>query len=363
MCIAARLDSTPTPAHRRIPPWREPVIAVESETCTRDVDEFAHPHLGRSSLSIATSVLPFLGLWVAMYFSLSVSYLLTLALAVPAAGFLVRSYILFHDCTHGSLFRWRWANVWLGSFLALIFFTPFARWRYDHVGHHATAGDLDRRGLGDVPTLTLAEYEAMSRWGRFGYRMFRNPLIMFGIGPAYAMLWQPRFVPRQARAKIYDSTWRTNFAIAITVVGLCWLVGWQAFLAVEVPLVVIAGAAGLWLFYVQHQFEDVYWRRTEDWNYADAALRGSSYLRLPKILQFFTGNIGLHHVHHLNPRVPNYYLQRAHDHVEAFQRVPTMSLWDGLRAVRFKVWDESGARLLTWGDVRRLRLAAATTTG
>jgi acyl-lipid omega-6 desaturase (Delta-12 desaturase) len=325
--------------------------------CLRSVDRFAQPHLGRTSLSIATSLVPFLALWFAMYVSLSISYLLVLALAVPTAGFLVRTYILFHDCTHGSLFRWRWANVALGSVLGLIFFTPFARWRHDHVGHHASAGDLDRRGIGDVPMLTLAEYEAKGRWGRLGYRLFRNPLVMFGIGPIYSMIVQPRWAPRTARAKIYDSTWRTNFAILCALGAICLLIGWQAFLLVEVPLVVIAGAVGLWLFYVQHQFNDMYWRRSEEWSYADAALHGSSYLQLPKILQFFTGNIGLHHVHHLNPRVPNYYLQRAHDEVDVFRSVPRVSFWEGLKAVRFKLWDERTARLVTWADVRRLRLA------
>jgi omega-6 fatty acid desaturase (delta-12 desaturase) len=173
------------------------------------------------------------------------------------------------------------------------------------------------------------------------------------------MVLQPRWASPSSRTKtkIYESTWRTNLSIALVVGLLCWLIGWQAFLMVEVPLVVIGGAAGLWLFYVQHQFEDVYWKRTDDWSYADAALRGSSYLRLPKILQFFTGSIGLHHVHHLNPRVPNYYLQRAHDDVDALRHVPKMSFWDGIKAVRFKLWDEHAARLVTWGDVRRLRLA------
>jgi len=342
---------------------RRPLVIELDDDVSRDtgtirsVDLYAQPHLGRTSLSIATSLVPFLGLWVAMYFALSISYLLVLALAVPAAGFLVRTYILFHDCAHGSLLPWRRANAWFGSALALIFFTPFARWRHEHVGHHATAGDLDRRGIGDVPTLTLAEYQAMRWQGRLGYRLFRNPLIMFGIGPVYSLLIQPRWAPRTARPKVRLSTWRTNVSIALAVAGLCWLIGWQAFLLVEAPLVVLAGGSGLWLFYVQHQFEDVYWRRTPEWSYTDAALRGSSYLRLPKVLQFFTGNIGLHHVHHLNPRVPNYYLQRAHDDVEALRGVRRVSLWEGLRAVRFKLWDEGAARLVTWSDVRRLRLA------
>jgi omega-6 fatty acid desaturase (delta-12 desaturase) len=322
----------------------------------RSIDAYARSTLGRSSLSIATSLVPFLALWAAMYFSLSISYLLTLALAIPTAGFLVRTYIMFHDCTHHSLLPWKRANEWFGSFLALIFFTPFARWRSEHVGHHATAGDLDRRGVGDVPMLTLAEYQSMSLGGRIGYRLFRNPLVMFGIGPVYSMILQPRWAPRSAKAKIQRSTWRTNASIVLAVFGMCWLVGWQSFLLVEVPIVLLAGSAGLWLFYVQHHFEHAYWERGDDWNYADAALRGSSYLRLPKVLQFFSGNIGLHHVHHLNPRVPNYTLQRAHDEVDVFRSVPKVSLWDGLRAVRLKLWDEGSARPVTWADVRRLRL-------
>jgi omega-6 fatty acid desaturase (delta-12 desaturase) len=338
--------------------------ACASEDLRRDsdafqyaVDHWARPHLGRTGLALLTSVVPFLGLWVSMFYALSVSYLLVLAISVLAAGFLLRTYILFHDCAHGSLLPWRRANAWLGSVLALIVFTPFARWRYEHAGHHATAGNLDRRGLGDVPTLTLAEYQAKGWLGRLGYRLFRNPLIMFGLGPIFAMLLEPRWAPRTARSVVQRSTWRTNVAIALMVAGMCWLVGWRDFVYVEAPLVFLAGGAGIWLFYVQHQFAETYWEHTPEWTYPDAALRGSSYLRLPKILQFFTGNIGLHHVHHLNPKVPNYNLQRMSDFVPALRHVPRVSLWEGLRAVRFKLWDEQSERLLTWGDVRRARVA------
>src|SRR5262245_13849707 len=327
----------------------------------RAVELYAKPSVPRTLASLATSLLPFLVLWGAMFWSISVSYLLTLALAIPAAGFLVRTYILFHDCAHGSLVANRRANDWLGSVIALIVFTPFARWRYEHVGHHATAGNLDRRGIGDVPTLTLAEYQSKKWTGRLGYRLFRNPAIMFGLGPIWAMLIQPRTVPKDAPDVVRKSTIRTNIAIVLMVTGLCLLFGWQAVLLVEAPLVVLAGGSGIWLFYVQHQFEDVYWERTADWSYPDAALRGSSYLRLPKVLQFFSGNIGLHHVHHLNPAVPNYNLQRAHDEVDVFRSVPKVSLWDGLRAVRLKLWDENRARPVTWADVRRLRLATVPT--
>jgi omega-6 fatty acid desaturase (delta-12 desaturase) len=316
------------------------------------VDRYAQPDLGRSLLSLATSVVPFIGLWVLMYLALQVSYLLVLVLAVPTAGFLLRTYILFHDCSHGSFLPGRRANAYLGAVLALIVFTPFALWRYEHAVHHATGSDLDRRGIGDVPTLTVAEYNARSWGGRLGYRLFRNPMIMFGLGPIFAMLLEPRWVNRSARPRIQRSVWGTNLAIALVVGGLCWLLGWRDFLLVEAPLVPLAGGVGIWLFYVQHQFADTYWRHSPEWSYTDAALRGSSYLRLPKVLQFFTGNIGLHHVHHLNPKIPNYNLQRTHDENPIFHSVPRVSLWDGLRATRLKLWDEDAGRLVTWAESR-----------
>jgi omega-6 fatty acid desaturase (delta-12 desaturase) len=333
------------------------------DTGWRDsVERFARPHLGRSLWSLATSVVPFIGLWALMYLSLQVSYLLVLALAVPTAGFLLRTYILFHDCSHGSFLRSRRGNSWLGAVLALIVFTPFAQWRYEHAGHHATGSDLDRRGIGDVPTLTLAEYDAMSWRGRLGYRLFRNPLIMFGLGPIYAMLLQPRMVDRSERPRIQRSVLGTDIALVLVVGGLCWLLGWRNFLLVEAPLVPLAGGVGIWLFYVQHQFETTWWRRTADWSYTDAALKGSSYLQLPKVLQFFTGNIGLHHVHHLSPKIPNYNLQRAHDEIPLLQSVPKVSLMDGIRATRLKLWDEDSGHLVTWAQrrARRSRMESLT---
>jgi omega-6 fatty acid desaturase (delta-12 desaturase) len=322
----------------------------EGASWHESVDRYARPDLGRSLLALATSVVPFIGLWVLMYLALQVSYLLVLALAVPTAGFLLRTYILFHDCAHGSLLPGRRANAWLGAVLALIVFTPFAYWRHDHVVHHATGSDLDRRGIGDVPTLTVAEYNARSWRGRLAYRLFRNPMVLFGLGPIYSMLVMPRWVPRSARPRIRRSVWGTDLALALVVGGLCWLLGWRDFVLVEAPLIPLAGGVGIWLFYVQHQFEDTYWQRSAEWSYEDAALRGSSYLRLPKVLQFFTGNIGFHHVHHLSPKIPNYNLQRAHDETPIFHSVPRLSLWDGLRAVRLKLWDEDAARLVTWAE-------------
>jgi omega-6 fatty acid desaturase (delta-12 desaturase) len=314
---------------------------------------YAKPHLGRSLRDLATSVLPYLALSVAMYAALKVSYLLVLVIAIPAAGFLVRTFILFHDCSHGSFLASRRANLWLGTVLGLFVYSPFLRWRHDHAIHHATSGDLDRRGGGDVRTLTVSEYQALPPRARLGYRLFRNPLVMFGIGPIVALLVGPRIVAKSARPRMRQSVLGTNVALALLIVALCWLVGWRDYLLIQAPTLLLAGSAGIWLFYVQHQFEDAYWESAETWTYADAALRGSSYLKLPRVLQFFSGNIGLHHVHHLSARIPNYNLQRAHDENAIFHEVPTLSLGDGLRAVRLKLWDEKHRRMVTFAEARR----------
>jgi omega-6 fatty acid desaturase (delta-12 desaturase) len=332
---------------------------VDTDDTTRigraNLDRYARSDLGRSLLAVATSVVPFIGLWVLMYLSLQVSYLLVLVLAIPASGFLVRTYILFHDCAHGSLLPSRRANAWLGSALGLLVFTPFARWRYEHVVHHATAGDLDRRFVGDVPTYTVAEYQAWAWPTRLAYRLYRNPAVMFGLGPIYAMLLEPRWAYPSAAPRIKRSVWATNLALVVVIGGLCWLIGWRDFVLVEAPFLLLAGGTGIWLFYVQHQFDHTYWQRSPEWSFEDAALSGSSHLQLPKVLQFFSGNIGLHHVHHLNAKIPNYNLQRAHDEESIFRHVPSISLGDGLRATRLKLWDEDAARLVTWRDLRRER--------
>ena len=335
--------------------WRESRPARSGAAASwRDLlAPYAQQRLGRSLLDIATSIVPYLALSVLMFLALPVSYLLVLALAVPAAGFAMRTYILFHDCSHGSFLASKRANGWLGVVLGLVLYAPFQSWRHNHAVHHATAGNLDRRGVGDVPTLTVAEYHAM-RWPRrLGYRLFRNALVMFGIGPIFAMIVQPRFVSRSARPRLRRSVIGTNIALAVLIGTLCWLVGWREYLLVQLPVVVLAGGAGVWLFYVQHQFEDSYWERGGEWSYDDAALRGSSHLKLPRVLQFFTGNIGLHHVHHLSARIPNYNLQRAHNENPIFHAVPTLSLGDGLRAVRLKLWDEERGRLVTFAAAHR----------
>ncbi len=320
---------------------------------------YARPHLGRSLLDLATSLVPYAALTVLGYVLLDVSVLVVLALAPLAAGFLLRTYIVFHDCAHGSFLPSKRANAWLGKSVGLLVYHAFYPWRHSHAVHHATAGDLDRRGIGDLPTLTVAEYDASPFAKRLGYRLFRNPLVMFTVGPVFALVIQPRLWSSDMRPRIKRSVIYTNVAVLAMVAALCAVMGWQEFLLVQAPLVVLAGGMGVWLFYVQHQFEDVYWRSGEEWSYADAALKGSSYLKLPKVLQFFTGNIGLHHVHHLSARIPNYNLQRAHDENPVFHDVPTLSLWDGLRAVRLKLWDEERGRLVTFREARATSLHSA----
>jgi omega-6 fatty acid desaturase (delta-12 desaturase) len=313
---------------------------------------YARADLGRSVIDVATSLVPYLALLAAMYVLLAVSYWLVLAVSVPAAGFLVRVYILFHDCAHGSFLPWSKANEWLGAVCGLLVFTPFQRWRHQHAVHHASSGDLDRRGVGDVVTLTVAEYVALPRHRRLGYRLVRNPVVMFGLGPIWAMILAPRFVSRGQRRRIRRSVWRTNVALAAVIGLLCWLLGVESFVLVELPSALLAGSIGVFLFYVQHQFEDAYWQSSDSWSYDEAALQGSSYLRLPKVLQFFTGNIGLHHVHHLSTRIPNYNLQRAHDAHPVFGQVPRLSLWDGMKCVKLKLWDQERGRLVTFRQAR-----------
>jgi omega-6 fatty acid desaturase (delta-12 desaturase) len=230
-------------------------------------------------------------------------------------------------------------------------YTPFASWRHEHAVHHASSGDLDKRGMGDVDTLTVAEYRSKGPFGRLGYRLMRNPAVLLGLGPIWSLMLEPRLVPDWGR-RFWRQIIATDVALAAIVGGLCWLVGWKAFLLVQMPSAMLAGAAGVWLFYVQHQFEDVYWERHEDWSYARSALQGSSHLVLPKVLQFFTGNIGLHHVHHLSARIPNYNLQRAHDDNPVFHDVPTLSLRDGVQVLRLKLYDEDRRRLVTFSDAR-----------
>jgi omega-6 fatty acid desaturase (delta-12 desaturase) len=314
--------------------------------------------LSRSVLDVATSIVPYLALSVLLDLTLGVSVLLTVSLVVLAAGCLVRTFVVFHDCAHGSLFGSKPANRWVGRLAALLVLSPFERWRHDHAVHHGTSGDLERRGVGDVITLTTDEYRARSWRGRLAYRLIRNPFVMFGLGPILAMVIGPRIATRAQRPRLRHSVLCTDAALFVLAAGLCWLMGWERLLLVWAPSALIAGSVGIWLFYVQHQFEDAYWEDAADWDYTDAALRGSSYLKLPWPLEFFTGHIGFHHVHHLNARIPNYNLRRAHRENSVFHQVPTLSLLDGLRAVNLKLWDQDRGKLVSFAQARHARIVA-----
>jgi len=316
------------------------------------LDAYAEPRLGRSLLDIGTSVVPYVALLVAMTFALRVSVLLSLLLVLPASAFLVRTFIVFHDCTHGSFMRTRRANDLLGVALGLLMWLPFRGWQHEHAVHHATAGDLDRRGVGDIATLTVAEYEALPAWRRAVYQLVRNPLIMFVLGWLFVFVLKPRFVPGGSRPRVRNSVLATNLALALIIAALCLTIGWRDYLLVQGPVFAVRGAIGIWLFYVQHQFEDTYWQDHAVWRYDHAALVGSSYLKLPGVLRFFTGNIGFHHVHHLSVGIPNYNLQAAHNGTDRLQMVRPLTLRQGLRATRLKLWDERRGRLVTFREAR-----------
>jgi omega-6 fatty acid desaturase (delta-12 desaturase) len=316
---------------------------------------YAVPRRGRAISNLLTSVAAYLGLIGASCVALSVSPWLAAGLSALAAGFHLRTFIVFHDCAHGSFLPSKRANALLGAALGVLVYIPFALWRREHAIHHATAGDLDRRGVGDIQTLTIDEYRARPWWGRLGYRLFRNPLVMFGLGPLWVVLLGPRIVSWSSPSRLRRSVLGTDLALALLVTALCLLLGWQGFLIVQLPALLVSGSVGIWLFYVQHQFEDTYWQSGETWSYDDAALKGSSHLRLPRVLQFLTGNIGLHHVHHLSARIPNYNLQAAHDENVALHSVPTLSLLDGLRATRLKLWDEQQGKLVGFRALRAAR--------
>ena len=316
---------------------------------------YAVPQSGRATSNLLTSVAPYLGLIAASGVAFGFSPWLAGGISVLASGFLLRTYIVFHDCAHGSFLPSKRANALLGATLGVLVYTPFALWRREHAIHHATAGDLDRRGVGDVQTLTVDEYRASPWWSRLRYRLFRNPLVMFGLGPLWVVLLGPRVVSWSAPRRLQRSVLGTDLTLVVLIASFCWLLGWQEFLVVQMPALFVSGAVGIWLFYVQHQFEDTYWQSSEAWSYDDAALKGSSHLRLPRVLQFLTGNIGLHHVHHLSARIPNYNLQAAHDENAALHSVPTISLLDGLRATRLKLWDERQRKLVGFRAARATR--------
>src|SRR5712692_3356299 len=335
---------------------------MNARVWARNLARYRMPSLGRSIVEILITVVPFLALWTSMWAVLDIGYWLSLLLALPAAGFLVRLFMIQHDCGHGSFFRHRLANDWVGRVIGVLTLTPYDVWRRTHAAHHASSGNLERRGIGDIDTLTVREFRALSFWGRLRYRLYRNPIVMFGVGPAYLFVIRQRLPVGLMRSgwQGWTSAMATNFAIAAIVATLIWFIGIGPFLLLHLPITILAGSVGIWLFYVQHQFEETFWAHDGEWSLHEAALHGSSHYDLPAILRWFTANIGVHHVHHLCSRIPYYRLSRAlRDHPE-LRGVSRLTLLQSFRCVRLVLWNEGRRRLVSFRDMREYRMHART---
>jgi len=333
-----------------------PVGTSGARTWTHRLLCYREPSHWRSITELAISFGPLAALWTVMWLSYSFGFWwVALLLAVPAAGFLVRLFMIQHDCGHGAFFRHRMANDWIGRVLGVLTLTPYDFWKRTHAIHHATSGNLDRRGIGDIDTLTVSEYLARSRWSRFKYRLYRHPAVMFGIGPAYLFIFQHRLPVGLMRGGWVPwlSTMGTNFAAAVIVATLVWLIGIGPFLLVHLPIMLLAATMGVWLFYVQHQFEHTLWADNESWDLHEVALHGSSHYVLPGVLRWFTANIGIHHVHHLCSRIPYYRLPRVLDENPELDRISRLTLWQSIKCVRLVLWDERAKRLISFRDMRR----------
>ncbi len=320
----------------------------------KEVAPFEKYNLKTSIWQLINTLGPLVILWYGAYLSLSVSYWITFPLLVLASGFLVRMFIIFHDCCHQSFFKGRKANAIMGTIAGILTFVPYEQWKHSHSIHHATSSNLDKRGVGDIWLLTVEEYKAATPWRRFYYRVYRNPLVMFGLGPIAIFGVDYRFNRKGARRKEKLNTYLTNISIVALYALLCWAVGVKAFLLIQGPIFFLSGMLGIWLFYVQHQFEDSYFEKEEQWSYVQAAVEGSSYYKLPFILQWLSGNIGFHHVHHLSPRVPNYHLEKAHNATPMLQTVTTITILDSFKGLKYRLWDEENKCFLSFKEYKKL---------
>ena len=325
-----------------VPDWK-PIVA-----------RYQKPSLGRALWQVANTLIPYAALWYLMHLSLAISWWLTVPLAILTGAFMVRAFIIFHDCGHGSFFKSAAANHILGAITGVLTFTPFYHWRWEHSIHHASAGDLDRRGTGDIWTLTVQEYLEASRWKRFAYRLARNPVVLFMLAPLFLFLIKHRMPTLKAPLRERYSVYWTNLAVGAVAAGLIWIFGLKAFLIIQLTVLMTAGSTGVWLFYVQHQFEGVYWEHNDEWDYATAALKGSSFYKLPGILNWFTGNIGYHHIHHLSPKIPNYKLPLAYKENPSLQ-IPPLTIPKSLKSLGCRLWDEEQKMLVGFNVLRNYR--------
>jgi len=320
----------------------------------KSVAPFAKPDTKVSMRQMFNTLVPFFALWFLAYESLAVSIWLAIPIAVLASGFVIRIFIIFHDCAHLAFFKNKRANRIVGTITGIITLFPYEQWKHDHAIHHATSSNLDKRGTGDIWVMTVNEYVAASFWGRLCYRLYRNPFILFVLGPFYLYLIKGRFNRRGAKKKERINTYLINIGIVALYSLVIWAIGWQAFLIIQLPILIVAGSLGIWLFYVQHQFEDSYFENEEEWDFVKAAVDGSSFYKLPKGLQWISGNIGYHHVHHLIPRVPNYQLEKAHESTPELQHVTTITLKTSLESLRFRLYDEENKTFVTFKEIKHL---------
>ncbi|WP_226036830.1 fatty acid desaturase [Aquibacillus saliphilus] len=320
----------------------------------KNVKPFETSDTKASIKQLINTIPPFFILWFLAYQSLSVSIWLTLGLSVIAAGFVIRTFIIFHDCTHQSFFKNKKANRIVGTITGIITHFAFEKWKRSHSIHHATSSNLDKRGTGDMWVLTIDEYLSASFWKKLGYRLYRNPIVMFGLGPVYLFLVDNRHNRKGAKRKERLNTYLINLALVLIYGLLVWTIGWQALLIIQLPILFVSGTLGIWLFYVQHQFEDSYFENESEWDYVKAAIDGSSYYKLPKVMQWITGNIGFHHVHHLSPRVPNYNLEKAHESTPPLQKATTITFAASLVSIRFRLYDEKNQTFVGFKEVKAL---------
>ena len=306
----------------------------------------------RSIWQIVNSLIPYLILWFLMFKSLAYPYWTTLLLAVPASGFLIRLFIIFHDCGHGSFFKSKKAGTIVGMIAGILSFTPYRPWHRQHAIHHATSGNLDKRGMGDVLTLTVDEYLQSSKWDKFMYRAFRHPFGMFIIGPIFVIFIQHRISKKRMSAEEKSNVYFTNIVLLLIAVGLSLIMGLKAYLLIQLPIILISHSIGIWLFYIQHQYDGVTWERGDVWDYKTAALTGCSFLKLPAIFQWFTGNIGYHHVHHLSSRIPNYKLEACHNENEIFKNIKPITFSSTFKALNLSLWDENKQKLISFREMK-----------
>lgn len=333
---------------------------IDTATWKPIVAKFQKPSVGRAAWQMTNTLGGYALTWFLLAICIKISWWLVPPLVLLAAGFLVRTFIIFHDCGHGSYFRSSRANDVVGFITGVLTLTPYYHWRWEHNVHHATSGHLDKRGTGDIYTLTVQEYLEASRWKRFAYRLARNPFILFILAPLYLFIFQQRFPSSKAGKRERRSVYWTNLGVLVMAAGLSMVFGLGTYLLIQLVITATAGAAGVWLFYVQHQFDGVYWERGENWDYTKAALEGSSFYKLPKVLQWFTGNIGFHHIHHLSARIPNYNLERCHKADPMFQSVKPITLLQSFKCLTFRLWDEQQRKLVGFGYLRRLRRRAGS---